>query len=423
MNKLANKLAIDGGPPAISTPLPHTFPGGFRIGSDEEIAVLEVLRGKNLNRYGDDRRGPSRSQQLETAFAAHMGAKYCVAVSSGTAALQCAMAAVGVGPGDEVIVPAYTWIATPGAALFAGAVPVIAEIDASLTLDPADVARKITLRTRAIAAVHMRGGPCRMDELRALAQTHGLKLIEDTAQAVGASYRGARLGTLGDVGAYSLQFSKIITAGEGGLVVTQDAALWKRTLMYHDVVGGLHYGLAAEDMLPGLSMRLSELHSAVALSQLSKLDRILMDLRHNRTIVKSGIADVLTRKGLSVRDEPDPAGDAGVCLVVFMPSASIAARTAAALEAEGAHAFQIYSGQVDYHVYCEWTPLANKRSWAPDNAPWPSQVHPQTLDRSLCPQSVALLTRAVHIDISPDLTADQVEELTDAVIKVLDALG
>ncbi len=277
-----NTLAIDGGTPAITSALPAAFPGGFRIGSDEEQAVLEVLRGRNLNRYGDKQRGPSRSQQLETAFAAHLGVKHCVAVSSGTAALQCAMAAVGVGPGDEVIVPAYTWIATPGAALFAGALPVVAEIDASLTLDPADVVRKITPRTKAIAAVHMRGGPCRMRELRAVADAHGLKLIEDTAQAVGARYGGAWLGTLGDVGAFSLQFSKIITAGEGGLLVTNDDALWQRALMYHDVAGGLHYGLPDEAMLPGLSMRLSELHSAVALAQLGRLDGILNDLHRNR---------------------------------------------------------------------------------------------------------------------------------------------
>jgi 8-amino-3,8-dideoxy-alpha-D-manno-octulosonate transaminase len=416
------RLAIDGGVPAISTPLPHTMPGGFRIGSDEEQAVIEVLRGKNLNRYGDADK-PSRSQQLETAFAHAFGVKHCIAVSSGTAALQCAMAAVGVGPGDEVIVPAYTWIATPGAALFAGALPVVAEIDASLTLDPADVERKITPRTKAIAAVHMRGGPCNMDALLDIATRHGLKLIEDTAQAVGATYRGARLGTLGDVGAYSLQFSKIITSGEGGLLCTNDEALWKRVLMYHDVVGGMHYGLSDAEMLPGVSMRLSELHSAVALAQLGKLEPILADLRRNRAVLKAGIADVVKRAGLNLRAEPDPAGDAGVCLVVFMPDAATAAHTVDALDAEGAKAFQIYSGERDYHVYCEWTPLVNKRSWLPDNAPWRHDASAQTLNQELCPQSIDLLSRAVHIDISPDLTSEQVEELTDAVNKVLAAVS
>jgi 8-amino-3,8-dideoxy-alpha-D-manno-octulosonate transaminase len=415
------KLAIDGGSPAISSPLPGAFPGGFRMGSDEEQAVIDTLRGRNLNRYGSAER-PSRSQQLETAWSELFGAKHVVAVSSGTAALQCAMAAVGVGPGDEVIVPAYTWIATPGAALFAGAVPVVAEIDASLTLDPADAARKITPRTKAIATVHMRGGASRMDELRALAARHNLKLIEDTAQAVGASYKGARLGTLGDAGCYSLQFSKIITAGEGGLVVTQDEALWKRMVMYHDVVGGLQYSFSAEEMLPGLSMRLSELHSAVALAQLGKLNGILADTRRNRGVVQAGIADVVKRKGLSLRDEPDPAGDAAVCQVVFMPTPELATRAVAALRAEGAHTFQIYSGRRDYHVFCDWLPLVHKRSWAADNAPWNSAIDPQQLNRELCPRSIDLLTRAVHVDISPDLSSEQVEELTDAINKVLNAL-
>ncbi len=414
------RLAIDGGPRAISTPLPHSMPGGFRIGSDEERAVIEVLRGKNLNRYGDADR-PSRSQQLEIAFAQAFGVKHCVAVSSGTAALQCAMAAVGVGPGDEVIVPAYTWIATPGAALFAGALPVVAEIDASLTLDPADVERKITPRTKAIAAVHMRGGPSDMDALRGIAERRGVKLIEDTAQALGATYRGARLGTLGDVGAYSLQFSKIITSGEGGLICTNDEALWKRALMYHDVGGGMHYGLSDAEMLPGLSMRLSELHSAVALAQLGKLEPILADLRRNRAVLKAGIADAVKRAGLSLRAETDPEGDAGVCLVVFMHDPAAAKWAVEALRAEGAHAFQIYSGRRDYHVYCEWTPLVNKRSWHPDNAPWRDGPGAQLFDRDLCPQSIDLLSRAVHIDISPDLTSAQVEELTDAVNKVLGA--
>ncbi len=416
------KLAIDGGTPAITSKLPGSFPGGFRMGSDEEQAVIETLRGRNLNRYGSAEK-PSRSQQLEAAWAQLFAAKHVVAVSSGTAALQCAMAAARVGPGDEVIVPAYTWIATPGAALFAGALPVVAEIDASLTLDPADVERKITPRTRAIATVHMRGGASRMDELRALAAKHGVKLIEDTAQAVGASYKGARLGTLGDIGCYSLQFSKIITAGEGGLVVTQDEALWKRLVMYHDVVGGLHYGFSPEDMLPGLSMRLSELHSAVALAQLGKLDGILADTRRNRAVVQSGIADVVKRKGLGLRDEPDPSGDAAVCQVIFMPTAALAKRAVAALRAEGANTFQIYSGHRDYHVYCDWLPLVHKRNWAPDNMPWSNAIDAQTLDRDLCPRSLDLLTRAVHIDISPDLTSEQVEELTDAVNKVLGALA
>jgi len=417
------QLAINGGAPAISTPLPPMYPGGLRIGAEEEQAVLDVIRNKRLFRYYGTQAGPSIVDQLELAFAERMGAGHCVAVSSGTGALLCAMAAVGIGPGDEVIVPAYTWIATATAVTFSGGIPVVAEIDSSLTLDPADVEARITPRTKAIAAVHMRGGPCRMAELSAIAKRHNIALIEDTAQALGASYDGKALGTIGDVGTFSLQFNKMITAGEGGLVTTNDDALWKRVVMAHDVIGGARNGIPAEEILPGINLRMSELHGAVALAQLNRLDGILRDLRHNRSIVKSGVADVLARKGLAVRDEPDANGDAGICLVMFMNDAAQAGQTAKALRAEGAPAAQLYSGKVDYHVYCEWTPIVNQRSWTAAGAPWAWASGTPRYDKELCARSLDLLSRAVHVDISPDLSAEQVEELTDALNKVLTAVA
>ena len=417
------QLAVNGGAPAITSPLPPMFPGGLRIGAEEEQAVLDVIRSKRLFRYYGPQAGASIVDQLEEAFARRMGAGHAVAVSSGTGALMCAMAAVGIGPGDEVIVPAYTWIATATAATFLGGIPVVAEIDASLTLDPADVEAKITPRTKAIAAVHMRGGPCRMAELSAIARKHNIALIEDTAQALGASYRGQSLGTIGDVGTFSLQFNKMITAGEGGLVTTNDDMLWQRIVMAHDVVGGARNGIPADEILPGINLRMSELHGAVASVQLTRLDGILRDTRHNRAIVKSGVADVRARKGLTLRDEPDAEGDSGICLVMFMNDAAQAEQAATALRAEGAPASQLYSGNPDYHVYCEWAPIVNHRSWSPAGAPWVWSHGTPRYDKALCPRSLDLLSRAVHLDISPDLSAEQVEELTDALNKVLVAVG
>ena len=150
----------------------------------------------------------------------------------------CGGAGIGLGPGDEVIVPAYTWIAPVSSVAMLGAVPILAEVDETLNLDPTDVARKITPRTKAILAVHMRGAPAQMDELQTLAQARGLRVIEDVAQADGGIYRGRRLGTLGDVGCFSLQFNKIITCGEGGVVITADETVRERALMLHDTVGG-----------------------------------------------------------------------------------------------------------------------------------------------------------------------------------------
>jgi len=414
-----DKLAIDGGAPAVTQPLPPMYPGGMRIGPEEEQAVLDVLRSRRLFRYYGPSDGPSQVEMLEKAFAAHLGVRRCVAVSSGTAALMAGLAGLGVGAGDEVIVPAYTWIATASAVVALGAVPVLAEVDESLTLDPADVERKITPHTKAIAAVHMRGGPCRMDALLSLARRHHLRLIEDTAQANGGSYRGRRLGSLGDVGAFSLQFNKIITSGEGGLTTTDDETIWKRALMYHDVIGGARNGIPEEEILPGINLRMSELQGAVALAQLGKLERIIGDMRRNRAFLKASMEDLAQRRGLRFRDEPDPEGDAGICLVFFAPAAGQAQHIAAALKAEGLPASVIYSGRRDYHVYCDWAPILRQRSWA-GGAPW-AWHPPVEYSRDMCPRTLDLLQRAVHLDISPDLTDAHLEEMAEGIAKVLSA--
>ena len=220
------RLAIHGGAPAMRSPLPPMYPGGLRIGEEEEAAVLTALRSKRLFRYYGPDSGPSQVQAFEQAFAVHMDVKYALAVTSGTAALMCALVGLGIGPGDEVIVPAYTWIASASAVFAVGAVPVIAAVDRSLTLDPASVEANLTAYTKAIIVVHMRGAPAAMDALQAIAAAHGLAIIEDAAQACGGSYHGKRLGTIGAVGAFSFQYNKVITSGEGGMLVTNDDAIY-----------------------------------------------------------------------------------------------------------------------------------------------------------------------------------------------------
>src|SRR5215213_3251165 len=234
----ATRLAIEGGTPAVTSPLPRMYPGGMRIGREEEEAVLEVLRSKRLFRYYGPTPGPSKVAELEEAFAAVIGVTHAAAVSSGSAALMCALAGLGVGPGDEVIVPAYTWIASASAVVAMGAVPILAEVDESLTLDPADVRRKITPSTKAIIPVHMRGAPSQMDELMAIAREHKLPVLEDADQADAATYRGQRLASVGDVGAFSQNFNTILTCAEGSMVTTDDDGVLRRILMYNDVVGG-----------------------------------------------------------------------------------------------------------------------------------------------------------------------------------------
>jgi dTDP-4-amino-4,6-dideoxygalactose transaminase len=388
-------LAIDGGAPAVTHTVPQLYPGGLRVGAEEEQAVLDVLRSKRLFRYYGPNESASQVEAFERAFAAHLGVARCVAVSSGTAALMAGLAGLGVGPGDEVIVPAYTWIATAGAALALGATPVIAEVDESLTLDPADVARKLTPRTKVIAAVHMRGGPSRMDALMALSAQHGVRVLEDAAQANGGGYGGRPLGSIGHAGAFSLQFNKIITCGEGGVVASNDASVPR------------------DEVLPGIRMRLAELLGAVALVQLARLNEIVSTMRRNRAVLKASMTDLAERRGITFRDAPDPDGDAGVSLIFFLPTIEQARWAGEALDAEGVPAGVIYDGERDQHVYCDWGSAVLERAG----------VAPGADPRDLCPRTLDLLQRAVYVDVSPDLTGAQLEEMADGLHKVLNALA
>jgi 8-amino-3,8-dideoxy-alpha-D-manno-octulosonate transaminase len=416
-------LAIQGGKPALTRPMPEMYPGGMRIGLEEEQAVLEVIRTKRLFRYYGPSEGPSKVEELEQSFSQFMGSRYGMAVTSGCAALMCGLVGLGIGPGDEVILPAYTWIASASAVVAVGAVPVLAEVDESLTLDPADVERKITPYTRAILPVHMRGAPCRMDELMAVARAHELVVVEDVAQANGASYHGRRLGTIGDAGAFSLQFNKILTSGEGGMLLTDDLITYQRIQMYQDVVGGIRNHIPADQILPGINFRMPELLGAVALVQLGRLETLLADMRQRKRVIKESLAELAQRKGLRFRVLNDPHGEAAIALIFFLPETGLAKPVSDALQAEGLDTFVMYSPQeVDYHVYAHWAPILNQRTWSARGGPW--RHHPRKIEYAtgMCPQTLDLLGRAIHIDISPELDATTVEEITEGLHKVLNAL-
>ena len=416
------KLAIQGGRPAIVHPLPPMYPGGMRIGVEEEEAALEVLRSKRLFRYYGPNSGGSKVDEFEKTFSTYMGTSHAVAVTSGTAALVCGLAGLGVGPGDEVIVPAYTWITSAEAVIAVGAVPVLAEIDESLTLDVTDVEHKITTRTKAIMPVHMRGAPCRMDKIVDLAERHGLKVLEDAAQSAGGGFCGQQLGTIGDVGAFSFQFNKIITCGEGGMVIANDDEIFERIFMYHDIGATLSKKIPEQKILNGLNYRMTELQGAIMLVQLRRLQGLLTDLRQRKATLKNAIKDVAARKGVRFRTINDPEGDTAISLVFFASTAERAVYVAKALRAEGTHASVIYEpSRIDYHVCAHWTPILQQRVWSEDGGPWRWHGGTVCYSRDACPRSLELLSRAVHLDISPDLSWDNVEELTDAVVKVLEA--
>ena len=378
------------------------FPGGMEVG-DEELAALErVIRGKNLFRYYGVGEGPQEVAAFEREFAAHMGARRALCVNAGSSALICGLIGAGVGPGDEVIVPAYTWNATPNAVLACGALPVLAEVDESLTLDPADAERKLTSRTKAIVPVHMRGAPADMGAITALAERHGLVLVEDVCQAAGASFAGRRLGTFRDAGAFSLQFNKIITTGEGGVMITDRDDLYDLALDVHDCAGSVRRG-AGLPRFPGWNFRASELIGAVARVQLQRLDGLLERMRANHARLSEEIGAL---PGLALRHANDEGGDAGIALIAFTETAPLAGEAVAALQAEGVLAVRIYSPDVvDLHVYPYWRPVLDALASA--GAPLPD-----------CPRTLDLLERTIHVDVSPLCDEQDLEEIALAFRKV-----
>ncbi len=417
-------LALYGGQPARTRTDPPMFPGGMEIGEAEKQAVLEVLDSKNLFRYYGASQTPSKVAQFEKAFAEHMGATYALGLSSGTGALHSGLVALGVGPGDEVIVPAYTFIASASAVIAANAIPVIAEVDDSLTLDPADVEAKITPYTKAIMPVHMRGAPCDMGALMALAKRRELLVIEDVAQSDGGSYHGKRLGTFGDLGCFSLQYHKIITSGEGGVLLTDDKALYDRARMFHDAAGAWRsQGDGA--VLPytgGTNYRMSEIAGALALVQLGRLEDLLARMRRAKGIIRRGMADL---PGIQLRRLNDVEGDAAVALIFFVESGEKAKQVAEALRAEKVSAGSMFdAGVPDWHIYRHWGHILNKRTATPTGCPFSCPYYEGNVEYSedMCPKTLELLGRAVHLNISPMLTDEDAEQTLEAVRKVATAL-
>lgn len=294
-------------------------PGSYLVGKEEIAEVLEVLESGHLYRYGeaDDPRFKRKVHTLEQQFAEYCGSTHAVAVNSGTAALWIAMKSMGIGPGDEVIVPAYTYVATYTAALFAGATPILAEVDDSLTLDLEDAKARINERTKAIVPVHMLGNPADIEGLMKLAEQHKLMVLEDCAQAAGASYRGQRVGTFGKMGGFSLNYFKTFTAGDGGLLVTSDEELYIKAFGMHDQghkPSRLGTEVGRRDIL-GMNFRINEMTGAVALAQLRKLDGITERLRSIKSELKQAIGEL---PGVKYRRLHDPEGECGtLCTLIF----------------------------------------------------------------------------------------------------------
>jgi 8-amino-3,8-dideoxy-alpha-D-manno-octulosonate transaminase len=405
-------LALDGGKPVRRKPLSVVHPGATFYDGKEIAAVVEVLKQKSPYRFY----GPkflNVTGKFEKELSRYVGTKNALAVSSGTAALHTALVSLGAGPGTEVILPAYGWVSCPSAIVAAGARPVLANVDESLTLDPEDVRKRISSRTKAIMAVHIRGSVCDLDRLSAVSKETGVPLLEDVAQCGGGTYHGRKLGSIGDIGTYSFQLNKMITAGEGGAVVTDSDELYERAIFFHDC--GTPYRNLSERVtfttkpFPGVNYRETEVASAILRIQLRKIDRIVAKTRRNKARVVKGISGI---SKIELRKENDPEGEVAVALVIFVESPEKARRFRDALIAEGirrtsgSYPGVIYEpGKDDGHVFPHWGHLVSLEG---------------AMDGYR--HSLELLGRAVHLDISPMDTGEDLDDITEAVTKVAGAV-
>jgi len=424
-SRTAGRLAIQGGSPVRATKLAANFPGPLYYDAAERRELLEVLDGRSPFRWygiGPKGKAPNKCNLLEKEFAAHQGTRYCVAVTSGTAALITAVAALGAGPGTEVILPAWTWYSCYNAIIAAGATPVFAEIDESFNLDPADIERHITARTRIIMVVHIVGEPADMDPILAIARQHHLKVLEDCAQSLGATYKSRPVGSLGDCGIYSFQLCKTISAGEGGALVTSDANIFERAARFHDL--GLLREPHAEclgehprlNQFVGWQFRMSEYTGAVLRAQLPKLDRIVADFRDRGTRVAEGIADL---PGIQFRKTHDPTGSLRSSVYIRTAGKNVRDRFLAALEAEN-----IPASPMEGSVILPLEPFIEKKQVLEPG--WPSFETAQgknvSYGAACCPRTIDIWTRYVGVPIDPKYSDQDVNDIIAAVRKVYPAI-
>jgi dTDP-4-amino-4,6-dideoxygalactose transaminase len=372
-------------------------PGIQLIGAEETAEVLEVLQSGYLSRYGpsDDPAFGAKVHRIEEEIAKLTNVRYGLALhGGGSAALWITLLSLGVGAGDEVIVPGFTYVASISAIVYTGATPVLAEIDETFDLDPADVEAKITPRTAAIIVVHMLGSAARINELKAVADRHGIPLVEDCAQAFGATYNGAGVGGFGTVGTFSFNEFKTITCGDGGMIVTDDQDIYERAFAMHDqghAPDRLESKYAPRPFL-GMNFRMTELSGAVLLAQLRKMDLITSHLRANKAIIKDMLGEV---PAIDFRTQTDAEGDLATHLVVMLPSAEMARAVA---DDVGAKTLS----ESGWHTYSRMNHLIEKRTINGKGCPFDCDTAGHShgdYHAGVLPQTDALLERAISIGI------------------------
>ncbi|MEW6387251.1 MAG: DegT/DnrJ/EryC1/StrS family aminotransferase [Thermodesulfobacteriota bacterium] len=385
------------------------MPGYELIGNEEFQEIKEIFdKSRIFFRHGFDqlRNGVYKVRDFERAFAQRLEIDYALAVTSGTAALRVALAALGIGPGDEVITQSFTFVATVEAIIESGAIPIITEVDDTLNLDPEDLERKITPRSKALIAVHMLGTPARLEKIIPLARQHGLAVIEDTAWGCGGTLNGKPLGTISDIGTFSFDFAKTMTTGEGGMLVTRDRGIYEKAAAYHD------HGHENNPDLPrwedsrsgsGFNYRMNELQGAVGLAQLRKLDQVVAGQRHNRGAILQAIKDL---PGVQLRSEPEGANGTADALVFFVKDNALARACRGALLQAGIGT-KILPEAITWHFAGTW-----------DHMPPLVAANGGNLSQAF-PRSRAFLDRAVALPINVKMAPDTPVRIKQALTTVL----
>ncbi len=385
----------------------------YRIGKEEIDAVARAINTKDFFKINNS---GCEVLNFENELKSYIDTDYCLLMSSGFGSLTSALIGLGIGPGDEVIVPAYTYIATALAVTAVGAIPVIVEVDETLTIDTKEVEKKISKNTKAVIPVHIQGFPCNMSELKDIAQKYNIAIVEDACQSMGGKFNGEYLGTIGDAGAYSYNYYKIMTAGEGGALVTNNRKIYERALIYHDASAVAFFGSQldgiSEPIFGGTEFRISDITGAILREQLKKLPSIMEDLHKN----KFKLIDMLSDCGF-VAPSHDSDGDCATTLALRFDTAEKCSKFAENCENDGLSVVvPINTGK---HIYTNWTQIMEKRgALHPAMDPFKMDENKglqmdYTMD--MCPRTLNLLARTAYIAINPDWTEGDIEKVADII--------
>lgn len=428
MTKKNSSGATEAYPPIRREPLPLEFPGLHYFDEQEIEAVMRVLKRRAPFRYYG-LEAPREVSAFELEFAAYLGVAHAVAVNSGTAALHVALSALEVGPGQEIIVPAYMWASVVGAVVNLGAIPVLADIDETFGLAPEDVLKRITPRTTGILAVHMSGAQTDVPSLLEIARKNKLFLLEDCAQCLGGSIGEKKLGTFGDMGVFSFQINKNMTCGEGGCVVTDDLRLHKRAFACHDT-GYVRDEKGREIFndpslyLWGRGARLDELRGAILRVQLSKLPHIIGHMRRSKNRIRQALQNL---PNIQLRRIVDSEGETGSFLICTFNDATTAKSASQMLRAEGmATSAQgvtnIVMTEWGLHLYYNILSLVYRTSNDQAGFPWNLAENKDSVlryNKGTCPQADDLFERTLLLAIPSCLSPKDESDIINAFTNVL----